>query len=483
MEELIKQLNFILPGEPLNEAQKNVLYRMQLETGILIPPSDHNSVAYNYLASQPNPKSIKKQLSGIPPVQLDILAIQTVKYYQLQDKMMPPNFQDYSFHEYLEMESFSKELFVERINYLLSSPYISQWSKHNLKQQLLDYSRLTIGQWITKDIINQFRNRNLRIMWYAINNIYPNDVNDFMAFIEVLDFPFQSKLIGSELYLGMIQRVNNRAFRNFLIQHKSKLGSKFVNGLLRKKPIKTCNPKESKKDNLTYIQTIKKINSLQSHWNLNQNQLPNLYEIHSKNTAFVDKNKIASISGGSDLVIAYLKGALKSNIINQKLGGYGLRFIGDIYKLVNPALPMDLTYGYNSFPRGTVVYKGLDIIKDKITNGHLVFQEYGSHVKYGRWHNPYKEGVLKKGILYSLHYQVAGILLENGNYIHLDSLPISESLIEDPNYFDTLYNILYNKYKDYLKLSDLEDKNAKYEVDLGTMNLKEFFVELLTYHL
>ena len=57
MEELTKQLNFILPGEPLNEAQKNVLYRMQLETGILIPPADHNSVAYNYLASQPKPKS------------------------------------------------------------------------------------------------------------------------------------------------------------------------------------------------------------------------------------------------------------------------------------------------------------------------------------------------------------------------------------------------------------------------------------------
>lgn len=479
MEELIKQLNFILPGEPLNEARKNVLYRMQLETGILIPPSDHNSVAYNYLASQTKPKSIKKQLSGFTPAQLDRLAIQTVKYYQTLDKMAPPNFQDYSYNEYVEFEKFSVELFIKRINSLLSSPFVSSFDKYTIKQQLLDYSRLTIGQWITQDIISQFNNQNLRIQWLAINNIYPTNVKDFMAFIEVLDFPFQSKLVGSELYLGMIQRVNNRAFRNFLISNKWKLGSKFVNGLLRKKPIKTCNPKDSKKENLTYIQTIKKINSLQSHWNLNQSQLPNLYELHAKNTTFVDKNKIASISGGSDLVIAYLKGALKANLINQKLGGYGLRFIGDIYKLVNPALPMDLRYNYTTFPRGTVVYKGLDIIKDKITNGHLVFQEYGSHVKYGRWHNPYKEGVLKKGILYSLNYKVAGILLENGNYIHLDSLPISESLIEDPNYFDTLYDILYNKYKDYLKLSDLEDKSAKYEVDLGTMNLKEFFVELL----
>ena len=399
--------------------------------------------------------------------------------------MAPPNFQDYSYNEYVEFERFSIKLFIERVNSLLSSPYISPFTKYTIKQQLLDYSRLTIGQWITEDIISQFNHQNLRIQWLAMNNIYPTNVKDFMAFIEVLDFPFDSKLVGSELYLGMIQKVNNRRFRNFLISNKWKLGSKFVNRLLRKKPIKTCNQKDSKKENLTFIQTIKKINSLQSHWNLNQNRLPNLYELHSKNKTFVDKNKIAAVSGGADLVIAYLKGTLKANLINQKLGGYGLRFIGDICGLMDIALPTDLNYNYTTCPRGTVIYKGLNIIKDKITNGHLIFQEYGSHVKYGRWHNPYKEGEteeFKKGILYSLDYNAAGILLENGNYIHLDSLPISESLIEDSNYFDTLYDILYNKYKDYLKLRHLEDKNAKYEVDLDSMILKEFFMELLTYN-
>jgi len=193
----------------------------------------------------------------------------------------------------------------------------------------------------------------------------------------------------------------------------------------------------------------------------------------------VDKNKIAAVSGGADLVIAYLKGALKINIIQQKLGGAGVKFTGGILNKVNLALP---TYpNYRLFPKGSIIYKGEEYVIGEVQNQHYTFIQYGTHIKYGNWHNTIEKTTkLSKGILYTPFQEVVGILLEDDTFIYLDYIKISRSLIEDPNYFDTLYDILYNKYKDYLKLSHLEYKNAKYEVDLGTMNLKGFFVELLT---
>lgn len=479
LENIILGTRMVPPGSNLNEAQKNNLYRLQLEKGYLIPPSSHNSNALLFLQQLPplvKGHPIQKQLSKLTVSQISLLSMEVVQYYQGQDRRAPIHFSNFSLRDYRELDIYIESKYLERINEYLKNPHNTRQQKYLFKQDLLEF--------ISKEeYIIKIDNRDLRIQWYGKHNKLPYySMEDFM---EVVKKYYQNSIIQSSdisyiVQLDFIKHNNNKRVRNFLITHKNILGRTWVNGILRHS-LKTtdCSSINKVKKDLSYIDSIKKINHLQSHLNLNQRQLPNIYEIHSKGKSFVDKNKLASVSQGSDLVIAYLKGALKINIIQQKLGGAGVKFSGGILNKVNLALP---TYpNYRLFPKGSIIYKGEEYVIGEVQNQHYTFIQYGTHIKYGNWHNTIEKTTkLSKGILYTPFQEVVGILLENGNYIHLDSLPISESLIEDPSYFDTLYDILCNKYKDYLKLSHLEDKNAKYEVDLGTMNLKEFFVELLT---
>ena len=467
--------NCIPPGEKLTESQNNYLYILQMERGVLIPPNSHNSYALEFLKQlKPldNNHPVTKYLSKLTNSQKSLLSIEIVKYYQEQDKRMPIHFPDFPLHKFISLEEYTEKYFLDNINNFFHHPHKTKEEKYEIKNTLLEF-------FSKEEYIIKIKNQDFRIRWYEKYNKLPYyNVYDFMEVVQRYypGYTISGDRVSSVIYLKLVENKNNRKVRNFLLSHKSVFGSAWVNRILRKKPIQSQSNGDSKKADLSYMELIKKINSLQSHWNLNLHNLPNLYEIRSKNTTYIPKNKIAMTSPNADMLIAYLRTTLKYNLTQTKFSGYGIKFKES--ELVDLALPMDLNYRYTILPRGSVIKRGEEFIINNLDkHKDYIYHTYEDNLKYGSWHNPYtnKIGNLNPGILYNSKYEVIGILNLKNEFIYLDQLPLCKTLMEDIGW---IYKILYYKYKDYLKLQDLNDIDSKYEVTLDT-NIRDFFRELL----
>lgn len=240
------------------------------------------------------------------------------------------------------------------------------------------------------------------------------------------------------------------------------------------------------------IDIINKINNYRATLNLNQQNLPNLH-IHYPNS-YIDFNSITPAYPDSNLLSEYLKVNLKQQIIKDKLGcsdiilnltefpysykvNFSLYSYGDIY---NYSDKKTLIMALNSFfdrnnNESTKSYKiiNLSYLEDMFNNP----DKYYNGKEYEKCLGLILDNHKNKRNNHYYHFYVKAIInYTDKQIINMESkIPIYIDFSNNKKWSDekrdTIIKVLYYKYKDMLKISELFDI-IHYKDDYKNINSK-----------
>ena len=254
------------------------------------------------------------------------------------------------------------------------------------------------------------------------------------------------------------------------------------------------NNQSNKKSITKIIDIINKINNYRATLNLNQQNLPNLH-IHYPNS-YIDFNSITPAYPDSNLLSEYLKVNLKQQIIKDKLGcsdiilnltefpysykvNFSLYSYGDIYTYENRIM---LVKTIDSFLKrnennnsNTKSYKiiNLSYLEDMFDHP----DKYYNGKEYEKCLGLILDNHKNKRNNHYYHFYVKAIINYTDNQIiNMESkIPIYIDFSNNKKWSDekrdTIIKVLYYKYKDMLKISELFDI-IHYKDDYKNINSK-----------
>jgi hypothetical protein len=255
------------------------------------------------------------------------------------------------------------------------------------------------------------------------------------------------------------------------------------------------NNQSNKKTTKKIIDIINKINNYRATLNLNQQNLPNLH-IHYPNS-YIDFNSITPAYPDSNLLSEYLKVNLKQQIIKEKLGcsdiilnltkfpysykvNFSLYSYGDIYTYENrialvKTIDSFLKRNDNNNNSNTKSYKiiNLSYLEDMFDHP----DKYYNGKEYEKCLGLILDNRKNKKNSHYYHFYVKAIINYTDNQIiNMESkIPIYIDFSNNKKWSDekrdTIIKVLYYKYKDMLKISELFDI-IHYKDDYKNINSK-----------
>lgn len=332
-----------------------------------------------------------------------------------------------------------------------------------------------------------------------------------LLYLDILNFDDvnkkENKLIGKhrikKVLLGLkkllkndnINKIDTNASNTELLLNQIKELLKSLQGIFKKPSNEGCldnNQSNKKPTKLKIIDIINKINNYRATLNLNQQSLPNLH-IHYPNS-YIDFNSITPAYPDSNLLSEYLKVNLKQQIIKDKLGcsdiilnltefpysykvNFSLYSYGDIY---NYSDKKTLIMALNSFfdrnnNESTKSYKiiNLSYLEDMFNNP----DKYYNGKEYEKCLGLILDNHKNKRNNHYYHFYVKAIInYTDKQIINMESkIPIYIDFSNNKKWSDekrdTIIKVLYYKYKDMLKISELFDI-IHYKDDYKNINSK-----------